>query len=117
MGGASELLGEDLRVVGRNGDALVVAIEHQARIADEKLLKRVVVRDHDGESVSLPAPRTTCLLPKAGDGSRIAVHHDGVEGADVDAEFHRVCRGKPEQFAFEESLLNLTAFLWGVSGA
>ena len=115
VGGASQVRGQDLRVLRVEADALVARVQQQAGLADEELVQRVLVGDEDGEAVAGAAPGAARLLPEGGAGAGIAVDDHRVEAADVDAELHRVRRAEAEELALEELLLDGSAAPWACS--
>jgi hypothetical protein len=67
-------------------------VEERARVADEVLVERVLLRHEDRERRGTAPTRATRLLPHRGARPGVADEDRGVERTDVDAELERVRR-------------------------
>ena len=91
---------EILVAAGDSSDRLLVESEDLVDAFDDEA-------DEDDEALPLPPPGAPALLAKAGDGSRPADDHRGVEAADVDAELERVRAAHRDELLAEEAPLRL----------
>ena len=116
MGGAEQVLAEDLGARGVDDRRLDRAVEELLRVAGEELVKRVLAGNVDGQATAAAAGAAPHLA-QAGDGAREGDADRGVELADVDPELERVGRDHAEQLARDQARLDLVALLRGVAGA
>ncbi len=116
MGGAQQVLAEDLRARGVDDRRLDRAVQELLGVAGEELVERVLAGDVDGEAAAAAAGASPHLA-QAGDGAGEGDADRGVELADVDPELERVGRDHAEQLARDQARLDLVALLRGVAGA
>ncbi len=108
MGGAQQVLGEDLRALGIEDRGLDGLAQELGGVTAEELVERVLAGDIDGQPASA-APGPAPHLPQACDGAGEGHAHRGVELPDVDPQLQRVGRDDPEQLAGGQLALDLVA--------
>src|SRR5271166_5646529 len=79
-------------------------------VADNKLIERGGAGDHDGAGAAAAATGAAGALPGGSDGAGIAGHDDGIEGADVDAQFHGTGGDYAADAAVAEAAFDFAAF-------
>jgi len=82
-------------------------VKELARMGHIVLVERILAADKNVQRRTQAAPRPTSLLPRAGDGAREAGLQRRVDGADVDPQFQGAGRGYAQEFASEQTSLDL----------
>ncbi len=106
--------GLDVGVVGVDYRVLGAASEEKARVPDQVLIERLVLRDENRKGLIGPPSSSARLLPEARDGSRVPHDEASLHAADVDPQLQGVRRGDPQQLAREELSLDLPPVLGDV---
>ena len=109
-GGALHVAEEDFEVVGVDVGRFRGAAEEILGVFDDVLIERSAGGDEDGDRKAATATGATGTLPGGGDGAGVAGHDNGVEGADIDAEFEGVGGDDTLDFAAADLAFDFTAF-------
>ena len=90
IGGALDVGGQDIQVIGLHQRVLRRGAEEIVRVLDHILVQRGGGGHQNGQRRILAPSGAARLLPGAGDGAGIAAQHARREGTDVDAQLQRV---------------------------
>ena len=114
---ARQVPSQHVDVVGVDQRVLVRPAKQLSRMAHEILVQRVVQPDQHRKRRFAAATCAPCLLPKAGDRTRVSYEQRGIQSTHVDPKLQRVSCGHPQQFAAKQIALDLPALLRRVAGA
>src|SRR5205823_4755513 len=87
------------------------------RVLRDELIDGPGARDEDGDARLAPAPRAAHLLPRRGDGARVAGQDGRVQTADIDSQLERVRAHDAEDVAAAEAGLDVASLRGQVSAA
>ena len=102
----AEMGEQDVEVVRIDPGLLRRAVEEVLRVVDHVLVDRRAGGDEDRHRGLVAATGPADLLPRRGDGARVAGEDRHVEAADVDAQLERVRRDDAEDLAVAQAALD-----------
>ena len=114
---ALEVAEEDVQVVRIEQRVFRRLAQEIIRVADDVLIDGSGGRNVEDDARPLSAACTTCLLPGAGDGARVAAEHAGIQRADVNAQFEGVGGDHRVDVARAQALLDLAALRGQIAAA
>src|SRR6266851_450243 len=115
--GAFQTIDEDFQVVGLDEGVLRRVAEEIVGMAHDELIEGRRGSHQHGARASAAASSAAGALPSGGDGAGISGHDDGIEGADIDAEFERAGGNDAADFSIAEAALDFAALVWQVAAA
>ncbi len=101
---------QDRQVVGIDQPHFRGAFEEEARMGDHELIQRRRRSYQNGHRDFAAPPRTTGLLPHAGNRAGVAGDHRRAELADVDAQLKRVRGNHAAHRSLAQAALDLAPF-------
>ncbi len=104
---ALQMAQQNLEVVRVHISMLRRPVEQILRMLDHILIDWRARRHHNRERSRMTPPRAAGPLPGGGDRTWIPRHHNGIERADIDAQFQRVRRHHRPDLARAQPLLDL----------
>ena len=111
------MLGHDAEVVRVDAPVLRCRFEEVLGVVHQVLVDGVVPGDQHRQRGGLPTTGPAGLLPRRGDGARVAGDDARIEAADVDAELERVRRHDALHVAVAEPPLDAPSLLGQVATA
>ena len=106
-----------MEVVRIQARLLGPAAEQELRVVDHIPVDRRRRRDDDGDARLSPPPGPPHLLPRGGDGARVAGQDRDVEAADVDAELQGVGGHDAQDLAVAQATLDRPSLRGQVAAA
>ena len=116
-GRAFQVRQQDLQIVGVEVGVFGRAAEEVIGVLDDVLVEGCAGGHQHGGRSALAAAGAPGALPRGGDGARIASHHYGIQGADVDAQLQRVGGHYRADFAIAQLALDFAALAREVAAA
>ena len=117
VGGALDVVEENVQIVRVDERPLGRLAEEVVRVVDDVLVEGAGRGHEDHQALAAPPPGAPGLLPCAGDGTRVAAEHAGVELADVNAQFQRVGGNDGKDIAGAQFALDLAPLRRQVAAA
>src|SRR5260370_11457384 len=111
------MIDEDFQVVGLDEGVLRSVAEEIVGMAHDELIERRGGSNQHGAGASAAAAGAAGALPGGGDGAGISGHDDGIEGADIDAEFERAGGNDAAAFSIAEAAFDFAAFVRRIAAA
>ncbi len=116
-GRCTQVVQQDVQVVGVHQPVLRRAVEEVLRVGGEELVDRRRRADERREARACAPSGTSHLLPRAGDGAGIADADRCVQAADVDPELERVRGHHAPDAPVAQASLDRVAFVRQVAAA
>ncbi len=114
---AFQVIHENLEIVGLHVGVLGRAAEKVVGMLHDELIERRGGRDEHGAGSPVAAAGAAGALPRGRDRSGVARHDAGIERADVDTQFERVCRDDSADAALAQAALDLAALAGQIAAA
>ena len=111
------MIHQNFQIVGLHVRMLRRAPEKIIRMLHDKLVERRRRRHQHRARTSAAPPRAPGALPCGRNRARISRHHGGIERADVDAQFQRVCRHHAANAPFAQAALDFAPLARQISAA
>ncbi len=97
--GAFQMIDQDFEIVGLYEGVLGSITEKIIRMAHDELIERRRRSYQHGAGASTAASRASGPLPRGGDSAGVSGHDDGIERADIDAQFESTGRNDAANFS------------------
>src|SRR5713226_2147416 len=115
--GAFQMVDQDFEIVRLDKSVFWSIAEKIVRVPNDELIERRRRSHQYGAGVSAAASGAPGALPRCGDGAGVPGHDNGIEGADVDAEFERAGGNHTANLSIAQAALDFAPFVRQVAPA